>query len=65
MADVEVKYIQSGNTFNFSNHQHKFSHLHFYEMAFSTKQNYNMEYAPFLLLHFMVQNMLVYYSELY
>lgn len=47
MAVVAVKYIQIGNTFNFSNHQHKFSHLHFYEMTFITKLNYNMEYAPF------------------
>jgi len=46
-AVVAVKYIQIGNTFHFSNHQHKFSHLHFYEMPFIIKQNYNREYAPF------------------
>lgn len=47
MAVVAVKYIQLGNTLNFSNHQQKFSHLHFYEVTFITEQNYNMEYAPF------------------
>lgn len=47
MVVVAVKYIQIDNKFNFSN-QHKFSHLHFYEMTFITKQNYNMEYESFL-----------------
>lgn len=46
MAVVAVKCIQIGTILNFSN-QHKFSHLHFYEITFITKQNYNMEYAPF------------------
>lgn len=35
MVVVAVKYIQIDNKFNFSN-QHKFSHLHFYEMTFIT-----------------------------
>lgn len=64
MVVVAAKYIQIDNKFNFSN-QHKFSHLHFYETTFITKQNYNMEYESFFVLHFMVQNMPVYYSELY
>lgn len=46
MAVVAVKCIQIGTILNFSN-QHKFSHLHFYEITFITKQNYNMPF-PFV-----------------
>lgn len=47
MVVLDLKYIQIGNTFRFSNHQQKLSHLHFYEMTFITKQSSNMEHAPF------------------
>lgn len=64
MVVLDLKYIQTGNTFNFSNHQQKFSHLHFYEMTFITKQSSSVEYAPFSFA-FWVQNMPVYYCEWY
>lgn len=47
MVVLDLKYIQIGNTFNFSNQKQKFSHLHFYEMTFITKQSSSVEYAPF------------------
>lgn len=47
MVALDLKYIQIGNTFSFSNHQQKFSHLHFYEMTFITKQSTRVECAPF------------------
>lgn len=47
MVVLDLKYLRIGNTFNFSNHQQKFSHLHFYEMTFITKQSSSVDYAPF------------------